>query len=80
MKVKELLDVCQYSKIELHSGYDGKLVATSRDSLLKYNDVEVISIYPKINISNDGRLASAYLYVFGSAYQIDEIKKKHIKY
>jgi hypothetical protein len=75
MKIKELLDVCQYSKIKLHSGYNGSLVATSRDSLRKYGDVEVLSIYPKMNVSSDGSFTTAYLYVFGNAYQIQEVKR-----
>lgn len=75
MKIKELLEVCQYSKIKLHSGFDGSLVATSRDSLLKYGDVDVLSIYPKMNVSGDGTYTTAYLYVFGDAYQIKEVKR-----
>lgn len=35
MKVKELLEICKYSKIKLHSGWSGSLVATSRESLDK---------------------------------------------
>lgn len=75
MKIKELLEVCKYSKIKLHSGYDGSLVATSRDSLLKYGDVDVLSIYPKMNVSSDGTFTTAYLYVFGDARQIREVKR-----
>ena len=75
MKIKDLLEVCKYSKIKLHSGYNGSLVATSRDSLHKYGEVDVLSIYPKMNVSNDGTFITAYLYVFGDACQIREVKR-----
>ena len=75
MKIKELLDVCQYYKIKLHSGFNGSLIATSRESLQKYGEVDVLSICPKMNVSNDGTFATAYLYVFGDACQIREVKR-----
>lgn len=75
MKIKELLEVCKYSKIKLHSGYNGSLVATSRESLSKFGEVDVLSVYPKMNVSNDGTFTTAYLYVFGNASQIRDIKR-----
>lgn len=65
MKVKELLEVCKYSLIELHSGFDGKFIASSPKSIEKYADVEVLSIYPQIKVEKYScDYAKAYLYVF----------------
>lgn len=75
MNLKELRSVCRGSVIELHSSYDGKLVASSFATLDKYNDVEVVSFYPKIKSDKDENWAKAYLYVFGSSVDIDRIKQ-----
>ena len=75
MKLNDLLSVAKHTNIELHSGFDGKLVATKRDSLLKYGAVEVLSVYAGIRTNRDDDFASPYLYVFGDAADIKRIKE-----
>ena len=75
MTLGELLKVCEHVPIQLHSAYNGKLVAKKRKSLERYSNVEVCSIYPRFELSRYGDFAQPYLYVFGHTYQIDEIKK-----
>ena len=75
MKLQELMTVVGYSQIELASGYDGRVVAKSRDTLEKFGEVEVLSIYPKIRVNREGDWARPYLYVFGNARDIDKIKR-----
>ena len=74
MKLNDLLLVAQHTNIELHCGYDGKLVATKRDSLQKYGEVEVLSVYAKIHTGRDNDFASPFLYVYGDAADIKRIK------
>lgn len=75
MKLKELLDVCwEFHEIELHSSRDGSLVATKRESLEKYGEVEVKSIYPKMKMDKTCTKARPYLYVYGSSVDIDKIR------
>ncbi len=74
MTLSELLPVV-YAQVELHNGYDGKLVATNKDSLQKYGNVEVLSVYAKMKAGRDGDFARPYLYVFGSSRDIEKIKK-----
>ena len=79
MKLSDLLLVVVYTNIELHNGYDGKLVATKRDILQKYGEVEVLSVYAKIHTSRDNDFASPFLYVFGDASDIKRIKNEGAK-
>lgn len=74
MKLNDLLSVTTYTNIELHSGFDGKLVATKRDSLLKYGEVEILSVYARIHTNRDNDFASPFLYVFGDVADIERIK------
>ena len=48
MKVKELYEIAKYSAIELHSGFDGKMVASSPKGVEKFADAEILSIMPQI--------------------------------
>lgn len=70
MKLKDLLDIIKYDCVELHNGYDGKLVATSKNSLEKYKDVEVLSAYIKIRTNRDNDFAVPFLYVYGDSLDI----------
>ena len=79
MKLSDLLLVAKYTNIELHNGYDGKLVATKLDSLKKYGEVEVLSVYAKIHTDRDNEFASPFLYVFGDAADIKRIKNEGTK-
>jgi hypothetical protein len=76
MKLKEFLSVCSdHARVELHSAYDGRIVASTRKSLEKYGEIDVISAHPCIKINTDGSFATPYLYIYGSHYQINEVKK-----
>lgn len=75
MKLKELMEVLDNTHMELHSSYNGKLVASTAKSLEKYANVDVVRVYPKIKLNSDGSYAHAYFYIFGSNYQINEVKK-----
>ena len=76
MKLKELLDSTYCDcRIELHSAYDGRLVASTRDSLEKYGEVTVKKIRPLIKVNKEGTFANPYIYVYASAYEINEVKK-----
>ena len=75
LKVKDLMDVARYADIELHSSFDGKLVAKSKKTLEKFGEVDVLSIWPRIDVSTDGSHAHPFLYVFGASQQILEVKK-----
>lgn len=76
MKLKEFLDVTYRDcRIELHSAYDGRLVASTRDSLEKYGEITVKNIRPLMKVSKDGIFATPYIYVYGRAYEINEVKK-----
>lgn len=79
MKLSDLLLVARYTNIELHNGYDGKLVATKRDSLQKYGEVEVLSVYAEIRTGRNNELAHPFLYVFGDAADIKRIKNEGAK-
>lgn len=75
MKLKDLLQVCPNARIELHSSFDGKLVATKHESLLNFSEVEVLSIYPQIKTGRDNDYAYPMLYVFGDSTDINRIKR-----
>ena len=76
MKLKDLLEVCDgYDRIELHSSYGGRIVASTRDSLKKYGEVDVRGVYPRVKLNTEGTLATPYLHIYGSHYQINEVKK-----
>ena len=76
MKLKEFLTVCNdYDRIELHSSYDGRLVASTRKSLEKYGEVDVIRVHPCIKVNTECSFATPYFYIYGSNYQIAEVKK-----
>ena len=74
MKLIELLNVTYRGTVELHSAKDGKFIARSRDSLNKYGNVEVRSVYPKLSLNRDCNEASAYLYVFGDNADICKVQ------
>lgn len=74
MKLSDLLLVARYTNIELHSGFDGKLVAKNPHSLQKYREVEILSVYTKIHTGRDNDFASPFLYVFGNTADIERIK------
>lgn len=74
MKLSDLLLVAKYTNIELHCAYDGTLVATKQDSLQKYGEVEVLSVYAKIHTGRYNDFASPFLYVYGDAADIKRIK------
>lgn len=76
MKLSELLTICP-TKIELHDGIDGKLVAVNRDTLQKYANVTVLSIYSRIQASTDH--ASSFLYVYGKHTDIEEVRERNKK-
>lgn len=76
MYLKELMSVFKYCQIELHSGYDGKLVAKSRSTLEKYGEVTVLSAYPRISVNRDGDNAMAYIYAYVDYRDVDEIRRK----
>ena len=42
MKVKDLYEIAKYSEIELHSGFDGKMVASSPKCVEKFADAEIL--------------------------------------
>lgn len=76
MKLKEFLSVCSdHARVELHSSYDGRIAASTRKSLEKYGEIDVISVYPCIKVTTDGSFATPYFYIYGSNYQIAEVKK-----
>lgn len=74
MKLSDLLLVAKYTNIELHCAYDGMLVATKQDSLQKYGEVEVLSVYAKIHTGRYNDFASPFLYVYGDFADIKRIK------
>lgn len=75
MKLHELMKVAKHCQIDLVSGHDGRVVAKSQNTLEKYGDVEVLSVYPKIRINSYSDNAQPYLYVFGDANDIAKTKK-----
>lgn len=75
MKLSDLMSVCNYVQIELHSSYDGKRIASSKKSLEKYSSVCIKGIIPKMKLNNDGTYCGTYLYVYVSPYEIDDINK-----
>lgn len=83
MTVKELYEVAEYSRIELHSGLDGKLIASSRAGIEKYAEAKVLTIIPKFKVSkHSGDYATAYLYVFinyGDIRRINADAEKALK-
>lgn len=76
MILSDLISVCNYVKIELHSSYNGKLIASSKKSLEKYSSVQVKGIIPKMKLNNDGTYCGSYLYVYVSPYEIDKVNKE----
>ena len=74
MILKELREICRYCEIELHDGYNGKLVASTSKTLDKFNSVAVLSAYPKMKADKDGSWARPYLYVYGASCDIRQIK------
>ena len=76
MKLSELLTICP-TKIELHDGIDGKLVAVNRATLQRYADVTVQGIYSRIYASTDH--ASSFLYVYGKHTDIEEVRERNKK-
>ena len=63
MTLGDLLEIVKYSPIHLHSGYNGKLIAYTRNSLKKFVSVRILSAYPKIKCARDEDYAAPYLYV-----------------
>lgn len=79
MKVKELSEVCKYSLIELHSGFDGRFIASSPKSIEKYANVEVLSIYPRIKVEKYScDYAKAYLYVFIDEQGVKKVNEQTV--
>ena len=77
MKVKELYEIAKYSEIELHSGFDGKMVASSPKGVEKFADAEVLLIIPRIKITNHScDYAKAYLYIFIANNDIERINNE----
>ena len=77
MKVKDLYGIAKYSAIELHSGYDGKMVASSPQGVEKFADAEILSIMPQIKVTKHScDYARAYLYVSINAYDGKRIKNE----
>ncbi len=76
MILSDLISVCSYVRIELHSSYDGKLIATSNKSLEKYSSVQVKGIVPKMKLNNEGTYCSPYLYVYVSPYDIYNVNRE----
>lgn len=71
MKFSELLEKCDYgTDIELHDGFDGRMVANTPKSFGKYENVEVIGFHPRMKATTDGRLVRVFLYVWGNHYDI----------
>lgn len=79
MKLKDIYDKIKYAEIELHSGYDGKLVATSHKTIQSFGDAEVLSIMPQMKITNDGKYTKAYLYIMIDYNDIKRIKQEKEK-
>lgn len=77
MKVKDLYEVARHSCIELHSGYDGKMVASAPTSIEKFGEAEILSIAPRIKITSlQGEYAKPYMYVFVDHNDVQRIKKE----
>lgn len=77
MKVKELYEIAKYSEIELHSGFDGKMVASSPKDVEKFADAEVLLIAPLIKVAKHScDCAKAYLYVFIGNNDIERIENE----
>lgn len=79
MKLKELMDVCMYP-MELHSSKDGSLVASTKKSLEKYGEVEVMAIIPKMKMDKNGTHSQSYLYVYGNSIDIRNIKQEELPF
>jgi len=77
MKVKDLYEISKHSEIELHSGFDGRMVACSPKSIEKFGDAEVLSIMPQIKVTKQScDYARAYLYVFIDNNDAERIKNE----
>lgn len=77
MKVKELYEIAKYSEIELHSGFDGKMVASSPKDVEKFANAKVLSIIPRIKVTKHScDYAKAYLYIFIDNNDIERIKNE----
>lgn len=77
MKVKDLYEIAKYSAIELHSGFDGKMVASSPKGVEKFEDAEILSIMPQIKVTKHScNYARAYLYVFVDNNDVERIKNE----
>lgn len=74
MTIGDLLTVARFDPIHLHSGKDGKLIAKSRKTLEIYSEVEVLSVYPKIDLNRDGNYARPFLFVYGDECGIREVR------
>jgi hypothetical protein len=75
MKLKDLLECFPHEVIELHSAYDGKLVAATKNSLEKFGEVTVFHAYTKLKFGVDKTSVHPFIYVFGSHHEIQEIKE-----
>ena len=77
MKVKDLYEIAKYSSIELHSGFDGKMVASSPKGVEKFADAEILSIMPQIKVTKHScDYARTYLYVFVDNNDVERIKNE----
>ena len=78
MKVKELYEIAKYSEIELHSGFDGEMVASSPEDVEKFANAKVLSIIPRIKVVTKYSYdyAKAYLYIFIDNNDIERIKSE----
>jgi hypothetical protein len=75
MKVKDLYEVAKYSAIELHSGFDGKMIASSEKTVEKFADAEILSIIPQIKVNKHScDYARMFLYVYVDNNDVERIK------
>ena len=78
MKLKDILELDNSQVIELHDGFDGKMIAKSKSSLWKYGEVEVLAIYPSVKVDKPLDIVqtiSLFLFVYGDHNDIEKVKK-----
>ena len=77
MKVGDLQEIAKHSAIELHSGFDGKMIASSPKGVEKFADAEILLVIPKIKTTKTScDYARAYLYVLVDVNDVERIKNE----
>lgn len=75
MTVRELMAVSKYVPVKMYDGHDGKLVTASKKNLELYKDVTVVRVSPMLELNRGKDVASAVLRIYGSHYEIQQIKE-----